>query len=204
MQLNLLKMDSSGEHGDMFLASDEEDNNTEQTNYIELASRDHFKNDEERDFSYLFDMVNDLGDHASTRDELLSLCYSLDCPVGPSIFTRLEKKYDHLVLWPKSERKMLFDLINSILSEIIDSWVEGAKMFSAFRPKWERDEFVEEVWQKVVKRRREIECGSEEVFVEARWSGIIGRGVDLVGREIENILHEDLLCELVTELVYCY
>lgn len=205
MQLNLLKMDSIGAQGDISLLSDEEDNNAEQINCLELSNRDHFRDEEERDFSYLLDMVTTaLGGQASNQDELLSLCYSLDCPVGPSIFTRLEKKYGHLVLWPKLERKMLFDLINSILSEIIGSWVEGGKMLTAFRPKWEREGFVEEMWAKVVKRRREIECGSEEIFLEASWSGIVGKGADLVAGEIESILHEDLLCELVTELVHCY
>ncbi|KAJ4793012.1 hypothetical protein LUZ62_044258 [Rhynchospora pubera] len=204
MQLNLLKMDSTGEQGDVFLLSDEEDDNPEQTDCREYANRDyHFRDEEERDFSYLLDMLTGLGGHASTQDELLSLCYSLDFPVGPSIFIRLEKKYGHLVLWPKSERKMLFDLINSILSEIIGTWIEKGKMFISLRPRWERDWFVDELWGRVVKRRKEIECSGEERFLEARWSGIEEKGVDLVAKEIESILHEDLLCELVTELVCC-
>jgi Domain of unknown function (DUF4378) len=201
MQLNLLKMDSVGEQVDVFLASDEEDNNTEQTNSFELSNREHFRDEEERDFSYLLDVVTDLGRHVSTQDELLSMCYSLDCPVGPSIFTRLEKKYGYLVLWPKSERKMLFDLINSLLSEIIGSWMEERKMLTAFRPKWERGRLAEDVWGRVMTRRKEIQCGGEEMLLETRWSGIVGRGVNMVGREIESMLHEDLLCELVTEFI---
>ncbi|KAJ3682765.1 hypothetical protein LUZ60_012992 [Juncus effusus] len=200
MQLKLLKMGSTTEtlnneekQNDVFLLSDEESG--------ERVNGQHFRDEEERDFSYLLDMLLDLGFQILNREDLIQYCHSLDSPVGPAVFAKLEMKYGELVLWSRSERKMLFDLINSVLSEIVGNcWADLKKgIFCGYK----EEEFVESVWGKVVNKRREIEFVNDEIYLEPNWSkeGLAKSGVDLVGREIESVLYEDLLDEMICELV---
>ncbi|KAK6786379.1 hypothetical protein RDI58_014904 [Solanum bulbocastanum] len=46
------------------------------------------------------------------------------CSVNSSVFGMLEKKYGKQESWPKLDRKLLFDIINSGLSEIMHSFMD--------------------------------------------------------------------------------
>ncbi|KAH0465631.1 hypothetical protein IEQ34_005734 [Dendrobium chrysotoxum] len=61
------------------------------------------------------------------------------------------------------------------------------------------DGLVEEVWQGVVKKMKKVDIGLVENHTELRWA-IVGDDQELLGRQLENMLPEDLLDELLIEL----
>lgn len=48
----------------------------------EMGESHAFRNMEEMDFFYVFDMLVALGIHAPNEDDLLDNCYLLQCPLG--------------------------------------------------------------------------------------------------------------------------
>ncbi|XP_072985636.1 uncharacterized protein [Typha latifolia] len=205
MQLRLLKQESTdtcAEETELFILSDED--NEEDVRSLPPMGEilPAFRDEEDRDFSYLLDMLIDLGVPGANQDVLFDACYSQECPVSPEVFDKLEKKYCKLFLWSRSDRKLLFDLINSTLVDFMASCMDlqPCMMPKRWQPKWQREDFVEEVWQMVVKRRRELRCSLEGVL-EVKWSDL-RCCIDTIGIEIEEILHDDLLEELVLDLIF--
>ncbi|KAL1191589.1 hypothetical protein V5N11_007617 [Cardamine amara subsp. amara] len=72
---------------------------------------------ESRDSSYIDDMLAEvvLGDKNWVLDKR-------DLVITPKIFEKLEKKYYTETSWKRSERRILFDRVNSSLVEIIESF----------------------------------------------------------------------------------
>nr|CAD1841992.1 unnamed protein product [Ananas comosus var. bracteatus] len=201
MQLQLLKLESAdtyAEESELFIVSDEESVGESQPLCPTGEIIQTFRNEEERDFSYLLDMLIDLNAYLTNQDGQLSSCYSLDSPLGPGVFGKLEKKYSGLILWSRSERKLLFDLINTILADVVSSKLDlvsrGVSKWHA--PKWDREGLVEEVWQRVVSRRRDIGCCKEGKVLELEWLDSEG-GVEIVGRDMASMLCDELIEELI-------
>ncbi|CAD6203146.1 unnamed protein product [Miscanthus lutarioriparius] len=160
------------------------------------------KNMEERDFSYVFDMLVALGIHAPNEEELLDNCYLLEFPAGLDLFDDLEKKYSSLILWPRHERKLLFDITNVVLGDMItsvmNSWSKGLMMRCS--PGWNQEEFAELVWQRVVQVQQEIEFNQEALPLSVEWVGSED-GNNLVGCDIGSMLQDDLLEEIVADFL---
>ncbi|KAG1337935.1 hypothetical protein COCNU_04G002410 [Cocos nucifera] len=207
MQLQFLQLESIDAHADgsgLLISGDEDasgdGHSLEQTTDI----LQEFRDEEERDFSYLLDILIDSGVHAAKQDKLVNSCYSPEYPVGPGMFEKLEQKYNKLMTWSRSERKLFFDLINSILAELLAPcmdlrpWVQSNGKIG---PMWGCEGLVEKAWQMSVKQRKELNIGSpEEKVLDFKWFEL-GDDVDIIGREIERMLKEDLLEELVSEFI---
>nr|CAD1828746.1 unnamed protein product [Ananas comosus var. bracteatus] len=193
MQLQLLKMESENSDAEEseLLTVNDEDNIGDIHTSPSTGELPEALDDQERDFSYLVDMLVDFNIHHANRDELLGSCFSSDSPLSLDVFEKLEKKYNKMIQWARSERKLLFDLANSILADVISS--------SRCRPKRDRGHFVEEVWQMVVRQRRQPHC-TQEIDLETKWLGL-GGSVDTVGEEIEKIIFDHLMKELVVEFI---
>ncbi|KAK8919385.1 hypothetical protein KSP39_PZI021720 [Platanthera zijinensis] len=75
-----------------------------------------FRDEEDRDYSYLLDMLIDSGIMKSEKSGVFGACHLEEFPVGVDAFDRLEKKYKSVMSWSMSERKLLFDLVNSAVA----------------------------------------------------------------------------------------
>ncbi|TVU47496.1 hypothetical protein EJB05_07099 [Eragrostis curvula] len=201
MQLRFLKRETTdnGDDSELFILSDDE---TACQPPPEMKRSYAFRDEEERDFSYVLDMLTDLGIHAANQDELLNNCYLLECPAGPDLYDKLENKYRSLILWPQPERKLLFDTTNAVLEDMITSlMVCGSKgLLRRWYPGWDRKEFVDMVWQRVVQLRQEMEFNQERLSLDVEWIGSED-GVYLVGSDIGSALQEDLLDEVIADFL---
>jgi hypothetical protein len=203
MQLRSLKRETtgSGEDTELFILSDD-DTACQPPHEMEISH--DFRDEEERDFSYVLDMLTELGIHSASQDELLNNCYLLECPVGPDLFGQLENKYSSLIVWPQSERKLLFDITNSVLVDIITSLMLCGSiskgLLRRYLPGWHQEEFVEMVWQKVVQLRQEMEFNQEGLSLDVEWVGSED-GAYLIVSDIGNALQEDLIDEIIADFV---
>ncbi|KAJ6814535.1 uncharacterized protein M6B38_137035 [Iris pallida] len=203
MQLQLLRLEKSDTDDEEYEALISSDDDTGDCSSPEQKAEmlQTFRNEEERDFSYLLDILVDSGVHGAKQDELLDACYSLDNPVHPGVFEKLEKKYD-IGEWSRSERKLSFDLISSILAEVLAPfmdlcpWVAPKKWNHSA---WGHERLLEDVWQMVGRQRKGT--GNREVkILDARWL-VLGDDVDMIGRQIECMLKDDLMDELVSDFI---
>ncbi|KXG39653.1 uncharacterized protein LOC8081465 [Sorghum bicolor] len=201
LQLRLLKRETTdtGDENELFILSDDE---TARQSLPEMEESHSFRNMEERDFSYVFDMLVALGIDAPNEDELLDNCYLLECPAGLDLFDDLEKKYTSLILWPQHERKLLFDITNAVLGDMITSLMNSCSKGLKVRwsPGWNQEEFAELVWQRVVHVQQEIEFNQEALLLSVEWVGSED-GTNLVGCDIGSMLQDDLLEEIVADFL---
>lgn len=72
-----------------------------------------------RDFSYLVDVFTEAGFHVRNSGMSYDTWDSPECPISPAVFEMLEKKYGEHISWKRSERRLLFDRINSELMGIL-------------------------------------------------------------------------------------
>uniref|UniRef100_A0A804UKF5 Phosphatidylinositol N-acetyglucosaminlytransferase subunit P-related n=2 Tax=Zea mays TaxID=4577 RepID=A0A804UKF5_MAIZE len=201
LQLGLLKRETTDtrDGSELSILSDDE---TARRSLPETGESHAFRNTEERDFSYVFDMLAALGIHAANEDDLLDNCYLLECSAGLDLYDDLEQKYDSLILWPVHERKLLFDITNAVLGDMITSVMNGCSkgLMARCSPGWNREEFAELVWQRVVQLRQEIEFNQEALLLSVEWAGSED-GASLVGRDIGNMLQDDLVQEIIADFL---
>ncbi|WOL16587.1 hypothetical protein Cni_G25374 [Canna indica] len=183
------------------LTSSNEDNGED---YQTLDLEEDFMDEEERDYTYLLDILIVSGVHSAQQDLLRNACYLPEYPVKPTLFERLEKKYGKLVAWSRSERKLMFDLTNMILAEVLapcinmHPWV-NTKM--RIGPMWGSEGLLEKTWQMLEGRRMELHVGnSEDKVLDPKWLDL-GNNINEIGMEIEWVLREELLAELVEEFM---
>ena len=205
MQLKLLKLESSDTDAqdlELLISSDEDRGECHSPLYAGEILGD-FGDDEDRDFSYLLDVLIDSGVHHTSANRLFNPCYTQEYPVGREVFEKLEKKYNVLASWLRSERKLLFDLISSILADVINPSCDLQSMKSRrCHPSCAREGLVEDVWQLVVKQRKELGGKQEEkLLLEPRWLDL-GGDVNMVGKELERMVIGDLMEELLPQLEY--
>jgi hypothetical protein len=202
MQLQLLKAETTDDADgtDHLIASDDEIASTNQQ-LPEMEISHAFLDEEERDFSYVLDMLTLLGIDAAYQDgELDMYCFS-EHPAGADIYDILENKYSSLILWPRSERMLLFDLTNTVIAEIMTSLVHhGSKgLLRRFSSRWDQEGFVEDVWQRVSQLRQEMDCyQADPLMMDLERHGCED-GIDLAGGEIGSMLLEDLVEETIVE-----
>ncbi|RLN40106.1 uncharacterized protein C2845_PM01G11260 [Panicum miliaceum] len=201
MQLRLLKRETtnSGDDTELFILSDD----TAACQPLpEIEESQAFRDEEERDFSYVLDMLTGLGIHTANQDDLLENCYLLECPAGHDLYDELENKYGSLISWPPAERKLLFDITSAVLQGIITSLMQSCskELLRICSPRWDRDEFAEMVRQRVVQLREEMEFNQEGLLLSVEWAGSED-GAYLVGSDIGSILQEDLLEEIVADFL---
>ncbi|KAF0911008.1 hypothetical protein E2562_005396 [Oryza meyeriana var. granulata] len=166
---------------------------------------EEFGDEEEREFSYVLDILIVSGIHGTVEDQLYKVCQSLDCPAGYDVFEKLEKKYMKVAEWSRSDRKLIFDMANTILSEIlapcldIHPWVQSARKVA---PVWGSEGLLEKILQMLVQRREELGLSKtkpEKKALDRKWPDL-SDSIDKVGRDVENMVKDDLLEELLMDL----
>lgn len=166
---------------------------------------EEFGDEEEREFSYVLDILIVSGIHGTAEDQLYKVCQSLDCPAGYDVFEKLEKKYMKVAEWSRSDRKLIFDMVNTILSEILapcldmHPWVKSARKMA---PVWGSEGLLEKILQMLVQRREELGLSKtkpEKKALDRKWPDL-SDCVDRVGRDVENMIKDDLLEEMLLDL----
>ncbi|KAL6851875.1 hypothetical protein ACP4OV_020060 [Aristida adscensionis] len=179
------------------MSSDEEDDSA-------YNSLEAFQVEEDRDFSYLLDMLISSGIIVADWQLICKSWYAPGCPVGPHIFNRLERKYNKFSTWAKPERRLLFDLVNCILSEVlapcidVHPWVQSRRQCG---PLWGPEGPVEKVWQTIV-RQREMSVieDPDDMVLDPNWLNGVD-DINMVGKLIARMLHDDLLEEVIVEFI---
>ncbi|XP_062188687.1 uncharacterized protein LOC133891972 isoform X2 [Phragmites australis] len=204
MQLRLLKMEATDDADGTELISSSDDEISDSCKPLSETGQasDTFWDADERDVSYVLDMLTCLGIQSDEQDFLLNACYSWECPAGGAIYESLEKKYSRLILWPQSERRLLFDLTNDALMDVIACLTHcGSQwMLKKWQSKWDKEGVLEEVWGRVCRQRREAECFQEERLMGVGWLDCEDVTNQIVG-EIGSMLDEDLLEEVIDDLL---
>lgn len=204
MQLNLLKLESAERYEEELGISISSDEDSAGDSLSVLPTGEifqAFKDEDDRDFSYLLDMLIASGIHGADQDRLLDACYSLDYPVNPHVFDELERKYGVMASWSRLERKLLFDLVNCVLAGIVASGI-GPRPWAPSNMSthtWEHEDLLERLWQMVVNQRKEMDCNLEE-FLYPRWLDI-ENSIEVIVKEMEKLLENDLLEEIVMEFI---
>ncbi|CAM0907412.1 unnamed protein product [Alopecurus aequalis] len=206
MQLRLLKMEAADNADETELALFTDDD--EAAASCELVDESGttsctFWDEDERDFSYVVDMLTNLGIQSAEQDLLLDACCLLRSPACSDVYGDLEKKYRMLILWPQSERRLLFYLTSDILVDVITCLTQcgsqGLMKKYQLSMKWDREEFVQEVWERVCRQRRETECFQEEKLMGVGWLACEDV-TDEIAADVGSMLCEDLLEEAVADL----
>ncbi|XP_027352533.1 uncharacterized protein LOC113863230 isoform X2 [Abrus precatorius] len=162
-----------------------------------------FRVEESRDFSYVVEVLTEAGISNRNLFTDFSTWYSTECPISPSVFEILEKKFGEQQLWKRSERRLLFDRINIGLFEILQPYLHI--------PMWEKpvsrrlnaepsqDMIEEEVWGMLVAHDKKTRKDSENNMLggEIRWTELDEDIEDIV-REIVKMLMEELANEIVS------
>lgn len=158
---------------------------------------------DERDFSYLLDMIANAGLQDATLDMVSAVCHLPECPVSPDVFEKLEKLYGDPTLWTRPERKLLFDFINFLVADLVtphmDSrpWIKRPRRIRAVNCE---KVTADELWHLFVDRREKLIRDPSELIMDEVWWDL-GDVTDVIGMEIEEMLRHEILDEIVSELL---
>lgn len=206
MQLQLLKFNSTEaptDGSDVIILSDEDlregCDSFMEDNSVTSELSTHV---DDRDFLFILDMLIDSGFHAGDIEMLFATSYSLEQPVAPCVFDNLEKKYGGQLAWPRWERRLLFDRVNSVLVEILKPHMD---LHPWVKPKWRiaghgwgSEPLADQVWKLLDNLGKEGLGDTAEKVMErdAGWLEL-GDDIDVIGREIERSLMNELLEEVI-------
>ncbi|EAY92409.1 hypothetical protein OsI_14144 [Oryza sativa Indica Group] len=179
------------------LSSDNDNDSSDQ--FLEA-----FEVEEEKEFSYLLDILISSGVIVADSQLLFKSWQSSGYLVGPHVFDKLERKYSKVATWPRPQRRLLFDLANSVLSEILAPCIDThpwAKLSRNCCPVWGPEGPVEVVWQTMVRQQEELAVAHpDDKILDPEWLEF-GEGINMVGWHIARMLHGDLLDDVILEFL---
>ncbi|XP_028067155.1 uncharacterized protein LOC114269962 [Camellia sinensis] len=198
MQLKLLKMESGANANGLMLTPNDKDVGQ---GFVSVSEENEVFNDESWESFYLGDVLIDFGYDDADPYTFVSTWYSFDCPLDPCLFDNLEKKYSNETTPLRSERKLLFDRINSGLFEMFHQFVDPLPWVKVATRKvgltWQKHGIGYELHKLLASEEKSMyEDVTERVLDrEMQWLDF-GYGVDAIGREIEKLLIDDLIVEV--------
>ncbi|CAK9155071.1 unnamed protein product [Ilex paraguariensis] len=210
MQLQLLKSESEDTHSEtsgMLVSSDEDTGEGS----VDLSDKNGkltglFRAEEGRDFSYLVDALDEAGFQGGNLEMGFETWYSPECPVSPSVFEALEKKYGKQTSWEKLERRLLFDRINAGLMEILNTGSMDCYMWSKplrrrISSALRRDVVEEELWLLLVSQEKEVskDLSEKALGKKMRWLDT-GDDISAICTEMEIFLFNELAEEFASVL----
>ncbi|XP_022765238.1 uncharacterized protein LOC111310244 [Durio zibethinus] len=208
-QLEFLKSESLEGYSEgpgMVVSSDDEDDKGEESLEdceVNGDSTRLFGVEESRDFSYSVDVLTEAGFNSRNQDIGFDGWHSPEIPISPSVFETLEKKYGEQISWRRSARRLLFDRINSGLMEILQPclgepmWAKPVSRRLGYRLNLK--EIEEELYMLSVSQEKEAEKESSEKVLgkDDGWL-FLGCDIEVIGREIESSLIDELAAEIVS------
>ncbi|OMP04968.1 hypothetical protein COLO4_09164 [Corchorus olitorius] len=201
MQLQLLKLESEAyEEGAMLISSDEEG---EEVSSRLAEDKGIPKTEENQESVYIVDVLVDSGINGANLDTFLATWHSPECPVNPSVFEELEKKYCNINSWSRAERRLMFDRINSKLLETYQQFMDQlpwVKSTTKIIPKWNMGELKDNLRRSLVSQNKKLhlDAGEKVLGEESQWLDL-KEDVDVIGREIEKLLVDELVDEVVAQ-----
>ncbi|CAN4121666.1 unnamed protein product [Withania somnifera] len=190
MQLKLLKMESEA-YADVVVSDDE----------VESFEDNCSSRSQSWRTSYTLDVISDSGLKASDPDTFVTSCHSLECPLSPWIFDNLEKKYTDEMTGPRYERRLLFDRINLGLLQILRKYVDPCpwvKPIEGINWRWQTYGMKSILHQLLGSQEDAANTDTPANVVEDMHWLELKEEMDLLGKEIEKLLIEDLIEEVVT------
>lgn len=206
LQLELLRSESSetcSEGDGMNVSSDDDFERGSVNNAVksELFMRP-FSIEAGRDFSYLVDVFTEAGFHVRNSGMSYDTWDSPECPISAAVFEMLEKKYGEHISWKRSERRLLFDRINSELMGILQPsmgchWTKPLSTRICFGKSL--DTIEENLWTLLDYKKKQANkdssgkmMGKDDGWLE------LGDSIEVIVREIEDALVDQLATEVVS------
>lgn len=159
------------------------------------------RHQEEREYSYLLEMLIQSGVHRICPGTLQKTYHSREFPVDPHLFDRLEKRYTQMLTWSKSDRRLLFDLVNLVLANVLAPFLDTHPWVRCDRhvgPTWGPEGLVERVWLVLLREREKSMMGNEEEkLIDLNLFEDFGDDVNVIGKQIERMLTDEILEEIV-------
>ncbi|KAK6140347.1 hypothetical protein DH2020_025911 [Rehmannia glutinosa] len=196
MQLQLLKMESSSdaEVSTPFPIEEEE------FQLSPIVSEGNFvlEADEGWEISYSLDVLTNSGLEESDFDMFRTSWYSPDCPLDPKLFDNLEKKHSDQTTGSRTERKLLFDRINSALLQIFEEHVDLCPWvmpkLTGLDLKWQKEAVGDAIEKLIDRELANREVSDKVLDREMQWLDSKGE-IDMIGNEIEKLLIDDMIAE---------
>ncbi|PNX84898.1 DNA repair rad51-like protein, partial [Trifolium pratense] len=198
MQLQLLKLESE-EHveGPMLISSDEDGG---EAAVGMLEGNALWRTEDSWESSYIIDVLSESAIIEARTDNVLEVWHSLESPVSLSVFEELEEKYNDRTTCSKSERRLLFDRINSGIVKIHEQstnpqpWmVNAALSFGSKRINGLQDGLFQMLGSQ---GKVEDDVLGKLLIVESQWLKLRD-DIDVIGREVERLILDDLVAEIV-------
>ncbi|KAF8101850.1 hypothetical protein N665_0201s0163 [Sinapis alba] len=188
MKLQLLKRESDTyTEGDMLVSSDEEESSsivTDETMIIpELV--ENWKS------LYLADILANSRFSDLNPTSFMASWHSSESPLDPSLFDDLEKKCSGLKTSTRVERKFVFDRINSEILEFFEQFTDLRP--TKINPKWDISRIHETMHELLTRKHMKDDRDTKEELQLPS----LENGVEVIGKEIEEMLTEELIAELV-------
>lgn len=148
---------------------------------------------DDRDFAYIRDTLQESGFLGIDDNKLVD---TLD----QNVFDKVEKKYNKIVSWPRSERRLLFDLIRCTLTETVARSCKNVHRISEFCcSALDCNSIAKAVRQKLVEGGKFLDCSNRNERLDQEWLRLVC-DVDLIANGIEGMVNDVLLEELVFDL----
>ncbi|KAG7560730.1 hypothetical protein ISN45_Aa05g022290 [Arabidopsis thaliana x Arabidopsis arenosa] len=198
MQLQLLKLESASyNEGGMLVSSDEDTDQEELSTITDEAMITHELREGDWKSLYLVDLLANSSFSDSDHNIVMATT-----PVDPSLFEDLEKKFSNLKTSTRLERKLLFDQISRevlhMLKQFSDPhpWVKSTRVC----PKWDANR-IQETLRELVTRKDEKPSKDDVEEKELQWLSLED-DIEIIGREIEEMLTDELITELVVGAIF--
>ncbi|KAK7345651.1 hypothetical protein VNO77_16259 [Canavalia gladiata] len=201
MQLQLLKLESEDYmEGPVPISSDEAGGE----GYTGMLEDNGLHRTEDSwEFSYIIDVLSESGIDGAQPESILEVWHCLDYPVSLSVFDELEKRYCGWTTCSRSERRLLFDRINLGIFKIhgqflnAQPWV-GPATSNIIGSKLIKNGLGDGLYRMVGSQGKVKDDALGKVLVrESEWLDLRD-DIDVIGREVERMLLDDLVTEIIS------
>lgn len=199
MQLQLLKLESDEYVEGPMIVSDE-DGGEGSTGMLE--DKGLRRTEDSWECSYIIDVLSESGIDGAQPDTISELWHSLECPVSLSVFDELEKRYGDWTTCSRSQRRLLFDRINLGIVKINEQcthalpWV-GPVTKNVIGSNLIENGFRDGLLRMLVSDGKVKDDALGKVLVmESEWLDLRD-DIDVIGREVERLLLDDLVAEII-------
>ncbi|KAJ7972502.1 VARLMGL domain-containing protein [Quillaja saponaria] len=200
MQLQLLKSESDANvEGPMLVSSDEDDEVSARISDENGLCR----NGDNWESSYIVDVLSVSGLTGAHPDTFLAIWHTPECPVNPLLFEELEKKCCDPTSCPRSERRLLFDRINSGLLEIHQQSTDPHPLVrprttTKLGSRLMKNGLQDGLFMLLAKQENKAskDALGKLLTSETQWLDL-REDIDVIGRELETLLIDELIGEAV-------
>nr|KYP70796.1 hypothetical protein KK1_010031 [Cajanus cajan] len=199
MQLQLLKLESEEfVEGPMLIQSDEDEGEASTGISEDNGLR---KTGDSWETSYMIAVLSKSGIDRAEPYAFLKVWHSRECPLSLSVFDELEKRYSDWTSCPRSERRLLFDCINTGIINIYEQfmsaqpWVSPtttANVCSKLIINGLQDCLFRMLGSQGIAKNTEL---GKVLVSELQWLNLRD-DIDGIGREVESLLLDDLVAEI--------